>query len=180
MNSIYAMSRDTAQNTPPDDGKSKLDQLLGDCEETFTRTGGPGGQKRNKTSNAVRITHRPTGISAAADTSRSQAVNRRLALERLAVKLAVQQRKPPVAPAGFAEHTPAGRLECRNSHDDFPDVLGFVLDVLAASGWPLRDAAARLGVTSASLVGFLQQEPEAMTHLNQQRHLAGLKSLGGK
>jgi peptide chain release factor len=54
-----------------------------DVEIVPTRTGGPGGQHRNKVSTAARATHRPTGTVVLADTERSFQQNRRLALERL-------------------------------------------------------------------------------------------------
>jgi peptide chain release factor len=51
------------------------------------RTGGPGGQHRNKASTAVRATHRPTGLVVVADTERQFSQNRRLALERIRARL---------------------------------------------------------------------------------------------
>ncbi len=48
------------------------------------RSSGPGGQHLNKTESGVRVTHLPTGFSATAQEERSQHLNRKLALARLA------------------------------------------------------------------------------------------------
>ena len=54
-----------------------------DLEEIFARSSGPGGQNVNKVATAVTLSHRPSGASVTVQDSRSQAVNRRLARERL-------------------------------------------------------------------------------------------------
>lgn len=60
---------------------------------TTYKSTGPGGQKKNKTESAVRIKHLPTGIIVTATESRSQAANRRRAMERLLERLAARQRR---------------------------------------------------------------------------------------
>ena len=54
--------------------------------ETY-KSSGPGGQRKNKTETAVRLTHLPTGITVIATEYRSQAQNRKLAFERLRERL---------------------------------------------------------------------------------------------
>jgi len=70
------------------------ESLEPDCETEFFRSGGPGGQHRNKTETGVRLKHVPTGIVVTATERRSQARNRELAFERLAEKLRERRRKP--------------------------------------------------------------------------------------
>jgi protein subunit release factor B len=66
-----------------------------DFEETFARSSGPGGQNVNKVATSVTLRHRPSGISVTVQDSRSQAVNRKLARERLieAIESAREERR---------------------------------------------------------------------------------------
>ena len=54
-----------------------------DLEESFSRSSGPGGQHVNKVSTAATLKHVPTGLAVTASDSRSQSMNRLLALDRL-------------------------------------------------------------------------------------------------
>ena len=61
---------------------------MSDVRVDVYRDSGPGGQHRNKTDSAVRMTHAPTGIVVTATESRSQWMNRQEAARRLARELA--------------------------------------------------------------------------------------------
>lgn len=69
------------------------DRLEKQVELSFYKSRGPGGQRKNKRETAVKILHIPTGITARATESRSQAANRELAFERLIKKLENRGRK---------------------------------------------------------------------------------------
>src|SRR2546423_10319466 len=68
--------------------------LAAQCRWDAFRAAGPGGQHRDKTNTAVRVTHVATGISATAGEARSQRGNRIHALKRLRLKLAIELRQP--------------------------------------------------------------------------------------
>jgi len=66
-------------------------KVVNDKELQFQtlRASGPGGQHVNKTESAVRVTHVASGLSVTASDQRSQIMNKKLAIERLIVKLTV-------------------------------------------------------------------------------------------
>jgi hypothetical protein len=163
------------------------DQLLAQCEVDTYRASGPGGQKRNKTSSAVRLRHAPTGLIVIAEESRSQHENKAKALKRLWRALFLELRDPlpaelspesVAALPGYANAQNAdGRLSMRAKDPRFWPAVGVVLDVLVAVEARVADAAALLGVSTGNLIDFLQTDPKLWQEANRLRAAFGQKAL---
>jgi hypothetical protein len=158
-----------------------VDRLLKDCEFARTRRGGPGGQHRNKVETAVVVEHVPSGVAAEANERRSQGQNRRVAVFRLRVNLALAVRCPTgecrVPSAVWQSRCRNGRVAVNSEHEDFPALLAEALDVLESCEMDIRAAAQQLTVTASQLTKFLKQEPRAVTQINAHRTRLGLRPL---
>ena len=159
-----------------------IDELLRQCDVRHERRSGPGGQHRNKVSTAVVLVHRPTGVVAEANERRSQAENRRQAVRRLRLRLAVEVRSPTNGTAGppsplWQQRTAGGRIVVSTEHDDFPALLAEALDAVVDAEFEMAAAAERLGVTTSQLARFVEREPAAWRLVNEARRQRGLRPL---
>src|SRR6478672_6238892 len=123
------------------------EQLLAQCEVDTYRASGPGGQKRNKTSSAVRLRHPPSGLVVIAEESRSQHENRARALRRLrrALYLDIRTEVDPGAVTSNVAVRPVkasdGRLIARPRDCAYLAAAAVVLDLLDALAASVADAA---------------------------------------
>lgn len=74
-----------------------------DIDESFILGGGPGGQKTNKTSNVVRLSHEPSGVQVRCGENRSRETNRWLARRMLAELILEREHKRKSAARQAAE-----------------------------------------------------------------------------
>jgi RF-1 domain len=157
------------------------DQLLTQCEVDTYRASGPGGQKRNKTSSAVRLRHIPSGLIVIAEESRSQHENKAKALKRLWRAFFLELRTPLTLTDTLAEWVPIvgddGRAHSSPNDIRFWPAAGVALDALHTHKAQVRTAAERLGITTANLIDFLQSDPKLWQEANQIRTIFGQKLL---
>ena len=149
------------------------EELLKLCRVDLCRGTGPGGQKRNKTSSAVRITHLASGLDAMDDATRSQHLNRAHALAKLRVELAVNL--PP--DEEFAQ--PAIPLEPmpRAGRPEYPLWLGELFSALQHHGFQPAPVAAVYGCSTAHLIRVIGKDETAWQHFSQARQRLGLPPL---
>jgi hypothetical protein len=157
-------------------------QLLAQCAVDTYRASGPGGQKRNKTSSAVRLRHLPSGLIVIAEESRSQHENRERALRRLrhALYLQVREEAPPETLAECEEFRRArdeGGLHLGHRDPRFWPAVGVVLDVLHSVEARVSTAAELLGLSTANLTDFLRTDPKVWQQANVLRTRFGHKLL---
>jgi hypothetical protein len=155
------------------------DKLLAECRVEAYVGSGPGGQHRNRTCTAIRITHLPSGIAAVAADSRSQRDNRIHALRHLRHKLAMASRHEPVLldfhpPAYFAQY-PGLHMSPKNPL--YAGTVAIVLDVLKAAHWNIAHAAVMLGLTTSALVRFLHDDPPLWTSVCEAQRQLGIKPM---
>jgi len=158
-------------------------QLLAQCEVDTYRASGPGGQKRNKTSSAVRLRHLPSGLIVIAEESRSQHQNKAKGLVRLRQALFLKLREA-LAPEAAAEHPDyrdardrSGKLHLGVRDPRFWPAAGVVLDVLDAVGARVSEAAEALGTSTANLIDFLRTDPKLWQEASQLRASHGQNPL---
>lgn len=161
-------------------------ELLAQCQVDTYRASGPGGQKRNKTSSAVRIRHSPSGLIVIAEESRSQHENRVRALQRLRQGFYLKLRESIRAEAlscvsqreEFASvRSSTGKLEVGRKDVRFWPVVGLILDVLEATDARVSNAAEALGISTGHLIDFLETEAKVWEQANQLRQRFGHKPL---
>lgn len=95
----------------PKPKKSEVTIRPDEIEVQFCRSSGPGGQFVNKRESAVRITHKPTGLSVFSQTERNQLQNRENAMALLEYRLQEKKRQDDEAAFGGARKEQIGTGE---------------------------------------------------------------------
>lgn len=161
-----------------------IEELLAKCRLTSHRRGGPGGQHRNKVSSAIMVLHEPTGISAEANERRDQSQNRKHAIERLRLRLAILLRTKRLEPAkneaielSLRERWYGRPLKIAETNFDRAAVISLLLDDLHVAGGQPSLVAGTWKVSTSSLVQLLASHPPALQLVNRWREHHGRSAL---
>ena len=153
------------------------DQLVAQSEVDRYRASGPGGQHRNKTESAVRLRHKPSGVTAIGEDSRSQAENKVHAVRRLRAAIALDVREP-VELAGYVPSRPLATMLAGGTAPlgaktrltaDYWIAIAELLDVLVAGDLEIGTTAQRLGLTTGALSKLLLHDDQVARVVNDLR-----------
>ena len=163
--------------------------LLAQCRFERFRVSGPGGQHRNKTDSAVRLTHEPSGVVGFASERRSQHQNRLVALKRVRRNIAIEVRSdvdlemyhPPrtlqrILPRSVQTEVP-GKDRVGPRHREFWTGAGPLLDLFSAVNGSTSDCASQIGCSSNQLTKLFASESHLWAAANAIREQHGLSLL---
>src|SRR4051812_2333658 len=161
------------------------DALIAQCEVDRYRASGPGGQHRNKTESAVRLRHRPSGVSAIGEDSRSQSENKHHAVRRLRSAFALEVREP-VAIQNYVPSAPLAALVAGGTAPlgaktrqtgEYWAAIGELLDLLVAGNLEIAATAQRLGITTGAMSKLLLHDDLVARTVNDLRRAAQMRPL---
>ncbi len=157
--------------------------FLQTCRFDTYMASGHGGQKRNRTYSAVRLTHLETGLSVIAEESRSQAENKIKALKRLRITLALHLRKQPSEnsfkvtdeiKSFFQGDNP---LQINKKNPLYPLLCATVLDAMYLKEGKIGETSQLLYISTGRLNKFLSKDKDLLTSANELRSYFNLKPL---
>ena len=144
------------------------DDLFRACEFIMQKGTGNGGQKINKTSSAVRLRHRPTGIAVAANEERSQAKNRHIALRKLRYEIALRVHADPSGTEFELLPSPSPA-----NHARLILWTAALFDRLAASGFDLAQTASLCGASVSQLERAMRKYPQVWRFWSETKRKNG-------
>ncbi|MGL4854363.1 MAG: peptide chain release factor family protein [Lentisphaeria bacterium] len=121
------------------------------CLLDFYKSTGNGGQKKNKTSSAVRLIHKITKVESTSGNRRSQKENRIIALRQMKLALASKFRKPF---EGFPEKF---NFAMNEKNPQFALLVALILDLLVQEEFHLANCAKFAKMSTGQFIKLLHK-----------------------
>jgi hypothetical protein len=157
--------------------------FLQTCRFDAYMASGHGGQKRNRTYSAVRLTHIATGLSVIAEESRSQGENKIKAVKRLRMAIALHIRKqrsdysftiPDEIKIYVQQESP---LHINIKNPLYPLLCATVLDAMYLTQGKIGDASRLLNASTGRMNRLLSNNRDLFQAANELRIHFNLKPL---
>ena len=162
------------RDRPPEGGWSWLElvrstdrELLDKCRLDTFRGSGRGGQKRNKTSNAVRLTISDLAVTESTSRSRAQNITKALRKLRLAIALSLSNGFGRVCNTGplpddIRPYFSGGVIRINLQNPLFPMVVGNLVDLFVNCQSSWSAVAEACGVSKSQLRRFVEKHPSLL------------------
>ena len=144
-------------------------EFLKHCLCDFYKARGPGGQKKNKTESAVRLTLKESPIAATASEDRKQSINRSKAVRRLKLQVAFEIRLTAVPWKGQLDMNPSNKL--------YPHFCAVLFDHFHDNDWQMSTVANIYGISTNKLVKIISKSDTLWQEVNRQRLKLNYKAL---
>ena len=145
-------------------------ELISLCRVESFRASGPGGQHRNTSDSAVRITLKQSRMSTYATTSRSQHKNKAEAIKKLRILIAMEMRNENSLT--WTDSFKIGKNDKR-----YAAFISSILDVFYHSEWKIGTTSKKLKISTGKLNRVLNSNPLLLARVNHERLRIGLKVL---
>ena len=134
----------------PDYSTMSDEELLSQCKTDHFIATGNGGQKRNKTSSAVRLSLKDTCISVTASEDRQQSVNKKRAIRKMRMAVAMEMRE---------DTQPwKGQIDMNPKNSQYPIFIACLTDQLFAKNWQVSEVAKSMELSTGKLIKIISKE----------------------
>ena len=145
------------------------EELLNNCKTDHFIATGNGGQKRNKTSSAVRLSLKNSDISVTASEDRQQSVNKKRAIRKMRIAIAMEMREQATEWDG--------QLDMNTKNTQYPLFIACLTDNLFDKNWQVSEVAKSMDISTGKLIKIIAKDDNLWQFINKERQRSGYKPL---